>query len=83
MTEFTGQAPLTEETVFIDTARPAPASRLKEDIAHVEAVLRMVDLSFEPERLPAKRISHRSKLHQPCAVLLLRETLAAMEGAII
>jgi hypothetical protein len=57
------------------------ASELRKSVTHVDAVLKLVDPAFDVERVPPKRLSHRSRYFGNQELSrMLREVLRDMDG---
>jgi hypothetical protein len=69
--ELTGQIVALEEQ----------AAELRKSVTHVDAVLRLVDPAFDVERVPPKRLSHRSRYFGNQELSrMLREVLRDLDG---
>jgi hypothetical protein len=57
------------------------AAEFRKSVAHVDAVLRLVDPAFDLERVPPKRVAHRSRYFGSQELSrMLREVLRDMDG---
>ena len=78
---ISGLVALRRELTGQIVALESQAAELRKSVTHVDAVLKLVDPAFDVERVPPKRLSHRSRYFGNQELSrMLREVLRDMDG---